>query len=1058
MFQGYRLAALLFAFSVFALPASVVASPAAEPKCVEHRDSRGHTFFAIPAINDELLPPERSSHDVRIQASLPVLHSLSSASQKIYLNFVGCSSRTWGTFAGAYSPPYDVDGNTGSLSTTEANNIYEIWQRVSEDYAPFNIDVTTEAPAAFIGNVAMEVCIGGSYNLWYGSSAGGVAYVGSWSSGNRAAWVFEDNLGNGNPKYTAEAISHEAGHEFGLVHQSTYDISCNLTEAYSTGSGSGETGWAPIMGVGYYQNRTTWHNGVTSSGCHITQDNLATITSISNQVNYRPDDHGDTVGTASVLAVAGNSVSGSGIITTTSDADVFAFNTGAGTVTLDVSNAEPGPNLDIALRLLNGSGQSLASVNPSSSLDASLSTSVAAGTYFLEVSSNGTYGSIGQYLVSGTIVGVSSDSTPPTAALTSAPNINASGGTTYSFTVQYADNLALTISSVGTGDVTVSGPNGFTASPTFLSVDVNSNGTPRSATYRFVPPSGGWDAGDNGTYTISAAAGQVSDTSGNTVAAQSLGTFQVTISGLADSDLDGVPDTSDNCPNAVNASQANFDGDSQGDACDNDDDNDGMIDGNDCAPFDAALFQNRAYPDGDLDGIPDSNSLVTLSCFGALPPTGYSLLGSSVDNCPSVANADQTDTDHDGTGNACDNDDDNDGVADNEDCSSTDALAYRNLAFPDADSDDVADSFYAESTACFGPLPPDGYTVSTVGPDNCPTAYNPDQTDSDADGIGDACFGVGPRPIARGESVVLDFDGDGATDLLFRNVSSLDTSKSLFIVQRSVTGGLSQVEFGSPSDTAVPGEYTGDRYADLAVVTPQSGALVWRVRDSSNENVSEVPFGLIGDKVFSGCDFSGDGITDMAVLRNGQLIYRDSATGTAVFGGVFVTRGSSEPSLTCRDVNGDGAYEILILTSKTSRKKPNYDPRKAQLSVFTALGRKLISSTAKNAILALGFDNDGNGVSDASFVNVSGGQWVFSTRRLVKKKYKMVKMYAGFAPAMATPFNFKLPNGIQTEGLLLIAPNGQIFRYGALGSIPLFASSGVPAGSSLILPVNFVQF
>jgi hypothetical protein len=57
---------------------------------------------------------------------------------------------------------------------------------------------------------------------------------------------------------------------------------------------------------------------------------------------------------------------------------------------------------------------------------------------------------------------------------------------------------------------------------------------------------------------------------------------------LADADADGVPDRNDNCPNAVNAVQDDFDLDGAGDACDPDDDNDGLADVADCAPFDTA--------------------------------------------------------------------------------------------------------------------------------------------------------------------------------------------------------------------------------------------------------------------------------------------------------------------------------------------------------------------------------------------------------------------------------------------------------------------------------------
>lgn len=59
-----------------------------------------------------------------------------------------------------------------------------------------------------------------------------------------------------------------------------------------------------------------------------------------------------------------------------------------------------------------------------------------------------------------------------------------------------------------------------------------------------------------------------------------------TESTLADADLDGVPDGPDNCENRSNPDQRDTDGDGAGDACDPDDDNDGLDDEGDCAPDD----------------------------------------------------------------------------------------------------------------------------------------------------------------------------------------------------------------------------------------------------------------------------------------------------------------------------------------------------------------------------------------------------------------------------------------------------------------------------------------
>ena len=68
-------------------------------------------------------------------------------------------------------------------------------------------------------------------------------------------------------------------------------------------------------------------------------------------------------------------------------------------------------------------------------------------------------------------------------------------------------------------------------------------------------------------------------------------------------DGDGVCGDVDNCPGVSNANQANFDGDSLGDACDADDDNDMVPDVGDSVPTDPFVCA-----DSDADGCDDCSS------------------------------------------------------------------------------------------------------------------------------------------------------------------------------------------------------------------------------------------------------------------------------------------------------------------------------------------------------------------------------------------------------------------------------------------------------------------
>lgn len=125
------------------------------------------------------------------------------------------------------------------------------------------------------------------------------------------------------------------------------------------------------------------------------------------------------------------------------------------------------------------------------------------------------------------------DTTAPIATL-SASDLSAEGQTIYDFTVTYADETAVDASSLGQGDVRVTGPGSFSQVAALVSVDNSSDGTPRTATYRISAPNSVWSAADNGAYTVRLLTNQVADTLGNAAAAANLGQFTIDITDTPD--------------------------------------------------------------------------------------------------------------------------------------------------------------------------------------------------------------------------------------------------------------------------------------------------------------------------------------------------------------------------------------------------------------------------------------------------------------------------------------------------------------------------------------------
>lgn len=381
----------------------------------------GHIAILDPAV--QARAPE--SHSRRASAPAapipgdPVGGSRPGAPVTIYLDFDG------GNVAGtAWNDPDVNDQAEPVYAMLPAVNLdqHAIWERIAEDYAPFNVNVTITDPGAdALFKTSADDATYGSHLMFtdsypaFAEGSGGIAFIGGTGSEYLSpAFVFTQGVSD-DSKFAADAGAHEIGHNFGLSHDGF-----GTEEYYQPQTGT----WGPIMGAPYSSSLTQWSNGDYAQATN-QEDDLAVITDRSaaapvfigfqsatgepfhdthgcvpeevdpadpqpgdliyqlgangdcdppgeaytatfeftDRADPAADDHGDDAASATVLDNADHSFSETGVIGSTGDVDVFALTTGTGELSARVEVAAVGATLNSKLTLTDSSGKVLAEDN-----------------------------------------------------------------------------------------------------------------------------------------------------------------------------------------------------------------------------------------------------------------------------------------------------------------------------------------------------------------------------------------------------------------------------------------------------------------------------------------------------------------------------------------------------------------------------------------------------------------------------------------------------------------------------------------------------------------------